>query len=146
MTGAVTMRVEDACAEHWDAFKGDCSGFARAVARDLGVTLAGDANALADLIAAAKGGGWRRLDDGPAAAKAAATGELVLVGLRGDAQAHPSAHGHVCVVVPGELARGRYPTAWWGSLGGTPAKRQTINFAWNTQDRDKVAYAAHPLP
>src|SRR5918911_1648292 len=106
------MKVEDVCAEHWEAFKGDCSGFARAVAKDLGVTLSGDANALADLIAAAKGG-WRRLEDGLAAAKAAANGELVIVGLRGDAQAHPSAHGHVCVVVRGGLAHGKYPTAWW---------------------------------
>lgn len=42
------------------------------------------------------------------------------------------AHGHVVVVVPGTLAHGRYPSAWWGSLGGSPG-------------RDHVSYAAHSL-
>ena len=66
-------------------------------------------------------------------------------GLRGDRQAHPSAHGHVVVVVPGPLNRGRYPTAWWGSLAGRPDKDKTINWAWSEADRDKVVYAAHRI-
>jgi len=46
------------------------------------------------------------------------------------------------VVVHGELAHEKYPTAYWGRLGAVGSKAQTINFAWNSQDRDKVIYAA----
>lgn len=137
------MSIRDVCARHYHAHRGDCSGFAKAVAQELGVPLSGDANAIADLLAAPRDG-WTSLPDGPAAAAAAAS-QLVIGGLRGDAQAHPSAHGHVVVVIPGELAHGRYPTAWWGSLGGSPAQDKTINWAWTTADRDKVFYAAHPI-
>jgi hypothetical protein len=66
--------------------------------------------------------------------------------LRGDAQAQPDAHGHVVVVVAGELNRGRYPTAFWGSLGGPTGENKTINNAWTPQDRDNVTYAAHTIP
>ena len=53
--------------------------------------------------------------------------------------------GHVVIVVKGPLARGKYPTAYWGSLN--PAIRAdggvgtTINFAFNTKARDRVTYA-----
>ena len=137
------MTVVEACKANFAAHSKDCSGFARAVAEALGVALAGDANQIADTMRAGADG-WRPLADGVAAAAAAAD-QLVIGGLRGDAQAKPDPHGHVVVVVPGPLNRGRYPSAYWGSLGGIPAEDQTINFAWTEQDRDKVAYAAHPL-
>jgi hypothetical protein len=85
------------------------------------------------------------LPSGPAAAIAAAT-KLVLAGLRGDEQSEPSNHGHVVVVVAGPLARGLYPSAYWGQLDGTGAKFETINWAWTEHDRDRVTYAAHDLP
>jgi hypothetical protein len=47
--------------------------------------------------------------------------------------------------VPGPLAHGKYPTAWWGSLGGSPGQNQTINWAWTEADRDKVSYASHDV-
>ena len=137
------MSIRDVCARHFDAHKGDCSGFAKAVAQELGVPLVGDANAIADLLAAPRDG-WVRLGGGAAAAAAAAN-QLVIAGLRGNLQEHPSAHGHVVVVIPGPLARGAYPMAWWGSLGGNPGQDKTINWAWTAADRDKVVYAAHPL-
>jgi hypothetical protein len=43
------------------------------------------------------------------------------------------------------LAHGQYPFAYWGRLGGVGEKDQTVNWAWNEQDRDKVTYAAHDL-
>ncbi|MET1257375.1 hypothetical protein [Aliikangiella maris] len=65
---------------------------------------------------------------------------LVIVGLK----AQP--HGHVAIVVPGPLAHGKYPTAYWGSLGGVPKKNTTINWSWNKKDRDNVIYACrNPL-
>ncbi len=139
------MKVREACAARFEAHKGDCSGFARAVAGDMGVPLAGTANEIADTLRA--GGGWQVLADGAVANARAEAGDFVLGGLRGDAQAVLAAHGHVVVVVGGQpLARGRYPAAWWGSLGGTPAQDQTVNFAWTAADRDRVAYAAWTGP
>jgi hypothetical protein len=138
------MTVIEACKASFAAHQRDCSGFACAVAAALGVPLAGNANQIADTVRAGADG-WEPLADGVAAA-AAATDKLVIVGLRGDAQARPDAHGHVVVVVAGELNRGRYPTAFWGSLGGPSGDNQTINHAWTEQDRDKVAYAAHAIP
>ncbi len=35
-------------------------------------------------------------------------------------------HGHVVVLVPGPLSHGKYPTAYWGSLGGVPKKYTTL--------------------
>jgi hypothetical protein len=138
------MTVIEACQANFAAHQHDCSGFACAVAAALGVPLAGNANQIADMVRAGSDG-WEPLADGAAAA-AAASDKLVIAGLRGDAQAKPDAHGHVVVVVAGELNRGRYPTAFWGSLGGPSGQNQTINNAWTPQDRDNVAYAAHAIP
>jgi hypothetical protein len=131
--------VLEACKASFEANKGDCSGFARSVAGLLGVPLAGLAD---DIVNTLRGGGnWVALADGVAAAASAATGAFVLAGLRGDEQAKPDAHGHVVVVTGPPLAHDAYPTAWWGSLGGTPGQGQTLNYAWTVDDRDKVSYA-----
>ena len=144
----MTDPVREACEAEFAAHSGDCSGFARAVAEQLGVALTGLANDIVDTIRA--GPPWTALDDGVAAAQAAGAGRLVIGGLRGDEQASPDPHGHVVVVVattPGQtLAHGKYPFAYWGKLGGMGAKDQTTNFAWNAADRDKVTYAAHDIP
>jgi hypothetical protein len=137
------VNIRSACVKSFGAHQRDCAGFARAVAQAVGVTLQGNANEIADLLAAGTGG-WEVLADGPAAATAAQE-RLVIGGLRGDQQAHPDLHGHVVVVVPGPLNRDRYPTAWWGSLAGQPGQDRTINWAWTADDRDKVVYAAHDV-
>ena len=137
-------RVKDACEACFDAHSGDCSGFARAVAGQLGVTLTGLANDIVDTISG--GGDWTALANGVAASQQAAAGKLVIGGLRGDEQVSPDPHGHVVVVVAGTpLAHGLYPFAYWGRLGGVGEKDQTVNWAWNTADRDNVTYAAHDL-
>ena len=141
---AAADRVGFACAACLPAHQHDCSGFVHAVAATLDVTIAGLADEMVDLLR--HGGAWRPLADGPAAVVAAAAGQLVVAGLNGTEQAVPDAHGHVVVVVPGPLAHGRYPSAWWGSLGGTPGHGQTLNWAWTEADRDHVSYAAHVLP
>ena len=136
--------VRDACEACFAAHESDCSGFARAVAAELGVPLQGLANDIVEVIES--DGGWEPLADGVAAADAAQDGKFVIGGLRGSDQAHPSAHGHVVVVIGRPLAHGAYPRAYWGKLGGGGHNDTTVNFAWNSLDRDNVSYAAHDIP
>lgn len=132
------------CESKWAANKGDCNQFAIAVATALGV---GGLTAPADAITATiqGGGAWRVLADGVEANAAADAGELVIGGLKGSEHDPARSHGHVVVVVAGLLAQDKYPSAYWGSLDGTPYKKTTVNFAWRAADRDKVHYAAHRL-
>ena len=136
---ATAQDIIGACEAEWDAHKSDCSGFAKAVAARLGVTLTGMANDIVGEIAAAP---WSLIDGGPAAAAAAAQGRLVIAALRGGDQQVPDAHGHVVIVVPGPLAHDLYPTAYWGQLGGVGQKDMTLNWAWRAGDRDHVIYGA----
>lgn len=130
--------VIDACEAEWDAHKGDCSGFAKAVGLRLGVMLTGQANDIVDEIRKSP---WSPLFDGITAAASADTGSFVLAALKGTDQVKPDPHGHVVVVVRGQLAHDKYPTAYWGRLGGTGSKDTTLNFAWREGDRDKLVYA-----
>lgn len=136
-------RVRQACEDCFEAHKGDCSGFARAVATELKVPLQGLANQIVETLRTGKG--WTPLRDGVAAAESAKAGKLVIGGLKGAEQAHPDPHGHVVVVVDGPLDRNAYPTAYWGRLGGAGAKDKTINWAWTAADRDRVSYAEHDI-
>jgi hypothetical protein len=139
----VPDRVRDICEAEWPENQNDCSAFVRAVADRLGISLNGQANDIVDHLRA--DASWRLLDGGHAAASSASAGALVVGGLRGDQQFKPSNHGHVVVVVAGPLAHDRYPSAYWGRLGGGGAKFETINWAWTEHDRDRVIYAAHDL-
>lgn len=127
-----------ACESEWEAHKADCSSFVNAVAARLQVPPHGMANDIADAISKQP---WSRLPDGVEAGRSAAAGRFVVAGLKGSDRAEPSRHGHVVVVVRGELAHEKYPTAYWGRPGAVGSKAQTINFARNSQDRDKVIYA-----
>ena len=127
-----------ACEAEWDAHKSDCSGFAKAVASRFGVALTGLAN---DIVDAIKTAPWSPLGDGVAAAASAGTGALVLAGMKGSDQTVPNPHGHLVVVVTGDLAHGLYPTAYWGQLGGVGKKATTLNWAWREGDRDRLVYA-----
>lgn len=137
-----TDRVRQACEAAFEAHQNDCSAFARAVASQLEVRLEGLANDIVTTLCS--GGDWTRLPHGAAAANSAHDGKLVVAGLLGAEQVHPSEHGHVVVVVDGPM-QGKYPRAYWGRLGGGGQKDQTINFAWEAGDRDRVSYAAHTI-
>jgi len=139
----VSGPVELACAAVWDQYKSDCSGFAKAVAQRVGIDLSGDADAIVDTIRA--GTPWNPLKDGVEAARTAEDKALVIGGLKSSELTPPRAHGHVVIVVPGPLASGLYPTAWWGTLGGIGEKSKTVNFAFRQEDRDRVHYAYRPL-
>jgi hypothetical protein len=136
-------RVRDACEASFDAHADDCSGFVRAVSSLLGVNLGGLADEIVETIR--NGNGWTLLTDGAGAAQSAAAGKLVIGGLEGSRQTVPDPHGHVVVVVSGPLADNRYPSAYWGRLGGVGEKDKTINWAWRAADRDRVAYAARDI-
>lgn len=131
-------KIIDVCEDEWPANKSDCSGFVKDVAAALGVSLSGQANDIVDQIA---GPGWTKLNDGKAAKQAADEGKFVIGGLKGSDQQTPSAHGHIVVVVSGPLAKDQYPTAYWGTLGGTGERAKTINWAWKAIDRDSVRYS-----
>ena len=126
-------RIKALCEKHWEKHRSDCSGFVKAVTSELGVVLTGQAN---DIVAQMQKGSWRLLASGGAAREQATAGSLVLGGLV------DQPHGHVVIVVPGPLAHGKYPTAYWGSLGGVGRKETTVNWSWSSVDRDRVLYSA----
>jgi hypothetical protein len=133
---AGSNKIVEACEQHWGTWKGDCSGFVKAVAAEVGIILTGQAN---DIVTQIQNEPWNTLADGVEAKMQAEEGLLVIGGLQ------ERDHGHVVVVVPGELNRGQYPTAYWGRLGGEGKKNSTINWSWKASDRDKVIYASCPI-
>ena len=128
------MTIAQVCLSVWPYTKHDCSAFVRAVAVKLGVELKGDANAIVDALHTDQ---WEILPNGAVAATAAKAEEFVVAGLK----AEP--HGHVVVVVPGPLNRGKYPSAYWGQLGGEGKADATINWAWKMVELPKVVYASY---
>jgi len=124
--------VIKACEARWDAYKDDCSGFVKAVATEVGITLTGQANDIVDQMQRLP---WKVLKSGREAEEHARLNFFVLGGLKA------TGHGHVVVVIPGPLNREMYPMAYWGRLGGQGRKATTINWSWNQIDRDNVTYA-----
>lgn len=133
MSNTNSRRIQELCEKHWNEHKGDCSGFAKAVAGELKISLSGQANEIADQIQKAP---WKVLKSGAEAAAQANFGKLVIGGLK----ARPL--GHVVIVVAGPLSHGKYPTAYWGSFGGIGKKNTTVNWSWDKDDRDGVIYSA----
>jgi hypothetical protein len=131
------QEIINTCEANFDAHTSDCSGFLKAVAGSLGITITGMADDIVDAIHSAP---WTPLPDGIAAKAQADQGFFVVGGLK------DTPHGHVVVVVRGPLAHGKYPTGYWGRLGATGMKNATINWAWNAADRDRVSYAFLALP
>ncbi|MGK7863110.1 hypothetical protein [Falsiroseomonas sp. E2-1-a4] len=130
-----TATILAACESKWEANKADCSGFVRAVARACGLELTGQANTIIQHVRT----NWHKVTDGADACAKATAGNFVIGGL----EATPN--GHVVVVVPGPLNRGKYPTAYWGSIAGVGKKNTTINWSWGVTDRDKVEYRSIAL-
>ncbi len=120
------------CESKWDAHKNDCSGFVKAVAAALGITLTGLANDIVDQIKKAP---WTLAKDGVEAKQKAEAGMFVVAGRK------EAGHGHVVVITPGGLAHGKYPTGYWGRLGGTGKKNATLNWAWPKDELDSIVYA-----
>jgi hypothetical protein len=138
---AVAAQIIQVCKDQWPAEKSNCSRFVGAVAKQLGVTLSGDAD---EIYTEIQGDGWTPIPDGIAAKAAADSGLFVIAALTGGQEVPAQEHGHVCVVVSGPLdtAHEKYPTGYWGRLGGVGAEMETLNYAWNADSRDLVEYAS----
>lgn len=124
--------IKTLCETEWDQWKHDCSGFLKAVAGDLGVTLSGDANAIIDTMSQ---GAWIQVgSDSDKAVNYAGMGYLVVAGLKA------THHGHVVIIMPGQSKP--YPLGYWGRFGGTGRKNTAINFSWKHADLANVQYFA----
>ena len=130
LTGSAAVIA--ACQANWEAHKTDCSGFVRAVAAALNITMTGLANDIVDQLQTSP---WTLATNGVDAAAKATAGMFVIAGLKEDP------HGHVVVVTPGPLAFNAYPTGYWGQLGGIGKENATINWAWTHADLPNVIYA-----
>jgi hypothetical protein len=122
--GTMPVRVKDACEACFAAHKGDCSGVARAVSRQLGVNLQGSADQIVDAFARWTSGG------GPGQGRKSSIGWPK--GLRANAPgpARSRRRGRRRFAEQGEIS--------FGVLGQ--------NFAWIAEDRDRDSYSMHPLP
>jgi hypothetical protein len=130
--------IIDECERNFETYKADCSGFVKSVATRFDTDLEGQADNIVDQI---KSTGWSILPDGKTAKQKADEGWLVVVGLKARDHNPPRNNGHVAVIVSGPLARDKYPTAYWGTLGSIGRKKTTINYAWKDVDRDNVTYS-----
>lgn len=136
VVSSLSGRVITLCEKHWQQYRGDCSGFLKAVSGELDIPLDGQANAIIDVLS----GSWQSTRDGAQAARLAAEGKFVIGGLKS------MPNGHVVVAVAGPLNRGKYPSAYWGRLRSVGMKNETTNWSWNTTDRDNVVYFYCDIP
>jgi hypothetical protein len=144
-------RIINACEKWWPLIgpsnlvnKSDCSGFVTSVAKELDVSLVGDANCIYTKI---QGAGWSVLGFGDSAAHlaaVAATNGLFVVG----AWRNPSGgRGHVAVIVDTNYSSPSVPyrtraLAYWGTLGAEGQKRSLHSESWGVTKRPQVLYAA----
>jgi hypothetical protein len=91
------QKILSLCEKHWVKYQKDCSGFVKAVASEIGITITGQANDIVDQLS---GLGWSRCKNGIDARQKALEGNFVLGGLKS------APHGHVVIVVRGPLAHG----------------------------------------
>jgi hypothetical protein len=136
-------KIKDSCERLLPANAADCSGFAKAVCSEFGVTLSGQANDIVDQLTTANG--WTELGNDAAAGKKAADSaarNLLVVGARKE-----TGNGHVVVVVQGQPHLGKYPHAYWGKLNDpdNAGYDKTVNWAWNSAARDSVTYASRAV-
>jgi hypothetical protein len=144
---AKRSRVIAACSKHWPDNKGDCSAFVRAVARDLGFVIDGNANAIYTQIAKDP---WVRIGVGPQASAAAGItageGKFVV------AAEQSEGNGHVAVIVDYRNAFDSYPqvdrdkaVAFWGKLNSVGKEYQRITLSWTVADLQRVLFAYRPI-
>lgn len=142
------QRIIEACKASFAANQAACNRFVEAVCLALGVAVFSSSDLADDMVNKLRAANdWSKLADGVAAKTQADAGWLVIGGLKGGDETPPAAHGHVVVVVSGplDLIHNKYPTAYWGRLGGGGQQDMTVNWAWNQNDRDKVEYYGKSL-
>ena len=145
---AKRSRVISACTKHWPDNQGDCSGFVRAVAQDLGFALSGNANAIYTQVSKDP---WIRIGIGTqalvTAGVTASEGKFVVAAEQGQN------NGHVAVVADYRNAFDAYSqvdrdkaVAFWGKLHSTGAEYERITRSWTTVDLQRVLFAYQVIP
>jgi hypothetical protein len=136
-------KISDAIDECWDkksfagiANKSNCSGLVKCVGSEINITLTGNANDIIDYIT----NEWNAIDDGAKAKEKANMGKFVIAGYKNEP------NGHVVIVIPGTLARDKYPTAAWGKYHSIGEKKETLNWAFLKSQRDCLTYRYKDLP
>jgi len=140
--------IVDACKKCWETEfitghknKDNCSGFIKAVAKELGVPLSETADAddiVEEIDVSPK---WKKLSSGKDAAAQAALGNFVVAGLKAKDHKPARNHGHVVVIVTRDLYRDTYPMCWGGSMGAAQSQgTKSVGEVWNRADRDQVSY------
>ena len=140
--------IIDACKKSWDTEfitglknKDNCSGFVKAVAKELGVPLSETANADGIVDELAVSPKWSKLSSGKEAAAKAGLGSFVLAGLKSEDHKPGRNNGHVVVIASGALYRDIYPVCWGGSTGAAQSQgTKSVGEVWNRADRDQVSY------
>lgn len=108
------FEIIKSCENNWDVNKNDCCKFVNAVAADFGIDLYGTADEIIDALSQ----NWTFLHGKGIEAKYYAdSGRFIVAGLRSSDHNPPRHHGHVVIIVSGNLDRGLYPTGYWGSEG-----------------------------
>jgi hypothetical protein len=162
MVSLISKDVEAACSRSLPGNEHDCSGFVRAVAANLMVFLpgaSGNASSQVDFMRFVREvpALFRDLGSGSAvedvAVEQARLGNFVVCGLTADelnressrkAQKKVVNNGHVAVVAPA-TGSGGWPLAWWGQLGGSPGRRQTLSKCFRAGDRSSIHYFVYVL-
>jgi hypothetical protein len=151
-------KISELCKKYYDTYDDNCSGFVKAVADDLKISLTGQA----DDIVATIDTRWLTIPSGRDAAAYALEGYLVLVGLKAadhNEYDHKVTHGHIAIVAPGPLYNGKYPVVWCGGgIYGRSEGTKSVGEVWSnklkskdgkvefkTADRDKVIYRRYAV-
>ena len=142
------QKIIAACEKCWPAYSSDCSGFVKAVAQELGVSLYGNANAIFDEIHNAP---WQAIGSGDSSATCAgvaASNGLFVVGAWKNPNSGES--GHVAVIVDSNNSSHTVPyrnraMAYWGQLGGVGEKYEMHSQSWGSSKRPEVFYSSHVI-
>jgi hypothetical protein len=137
--------IIEECKNQFDEHAKNCSGFVKAVAKKNGIELTGQAD---DIVEQIQKDGWTILKDGVNAKAKADAGWFVVAGLaaKNHLEEPPPKNGHVVIVVKGDLSKEKYPTAFWGSIGGNAKKEaRSISLAWKKVNHDNIVYSGRKL-
>ncbi len=139
--GTGQKRIINACEKHWSAHKGDCSGFVKAVAAEIGIFLPNEqADPIIKYISKWETASWWKIRSPKSAGELAEEGYFVLACLTMADSGR--ANGHVAVVTSGYKSSHRGdPRGYWGAYKSVGEKNATMNYSFDMdQFGSKVSY------